>query len=61
MYDNVDFLVAFGLGDGPAGEDGDGCDVGGFDHVVEDSAADQTGRSREDEMHFDVRIELADQ
>lgn len=54
MYDDLHLFVAFGLGDGSAGEDRDGCDIGGVDHMVENCAADEAGCAGEDEMHIGV-------
>jgi len=51
VYDDFGFLVAFGLGDGSAGEDGDLGDAGADEHLVQDGAADQPGCASEDEMH----------
>jgi hypothetical protein len=51
VYDDLDFLVAFGLGDGAAGEHGDFGDGGGDDHVLQHGGADEAGRAGENEMH----------
>lgn len=52
MYDDLHFLVAFGLGDWSAGEDRDFGDRGSDDHVLEDCGAHEARCACEDEMHL---------
>lgn len=60
VYDDIGLLVAFGLGYGFAGEDGDFTDGGRGEHVLEDARTDQACCASEDEMHFVSVIQLVD-
>lgn len=54
MYDDIGLLVAFGLGDGSAGENRDFANGGSGEHMLEHTGADEACCAGEDEMHFDV-------
>lgn len=51
MDDSRDFWVVGGERDGATGEDGEFCDFGGGEEVVQGGGADEAGGAGEDEVH----------